>query len=102
MFIVRIITNLKNKKGRRSKQDFEVDGSLEFLWLSRNFKIKSFYCFLHSSLAFAALEKEKSSLEIKANTLALFINSVTITRKVKNEQLMNKVSLCSLLPPPHE
>lgn len=87
MFIVRIITNLKNKKGRRSKQDFEVDGSLEkFFGSLVTLKLNPFIVFC--TRVWPLLLRRKKT--------------VTITRKVKNEQLMNKVSLCSLLPPPHE
>lgn len=102
MFIVWIITNLKNKKGGSSKQDFEVDGSLENFFCSLvTLKLNPFIVFC-TRVWPLLLKRLKKSSEIKANTLALFINSVTITRKVKNEQLMNKVSLCSLLLPPHE
>lgn len=109
MFIVWIITNLRNKKEEKVK----ANKSFWLRWmraLSVSFtlvtlKLNLFYCFLYLRLCcsfsgFCCLWWPFATLSRWWQTLwkvsALFINSVTITRKVKNKRLMNKVFPSSL------
>lgn len=78
MFIVWIITNLRNKerkgreKVRANKILAKVDESFEHFFYPRNFKIKSFYCFLYLRLVAVASSLLSSASAAYAGPLQLF------------------------------